>query len=446
MNAPPAAIVIGAGWSGLACAVQLVRQGHRPLVLDAAPHAGGRARGFDHDLGGAKLRLDNGQHLLLGAYRDTLDVMREVGVAHDAAMARLPFAVQYPDGWRLAAARAPAPWHLGLGLLRATGLDWSERVALARWVRARQRSHWRIGADVPAGQLFDGEPARLVQRLWRPLCLAALNAELGQCSARVLLNVLRDSLGAGAAASDLLVPRTDLSNLFPDAAVSWLRARGAQVQLHTPVLGLDFGLPAAGAPRVPQVRLREGQLAARAIVLAVPPQRCADLLGAAPADAVAATLRLLGGVQAAPICTAYLRYDPSVRLARPYFTLLDDPTRGHFGQWVFDRGALDPLLPGVLSVVVSGAGPHMDLTRAALGERLAAQISSTFGLPPPNDCFVLDEKHATVLPRPDLERPSVELPLPGVYLASDAAQSPYPSTIEGSVRSGLLAAQAIGPA
>ena len=461
-------IVIGAGWSGLACAVQLVRQGHRPLVLDAAPHVGGRARGFDHDLGGTRLRLDNGQHLLLGAYRDTLDLMREVGVAQGAAMARLPFAVQYPDGWRLAAARAPAPWHLGLGLLRAAGLPWPERLALARWAGARRRARWQIGADMPAAQLFAGEPPALVQRLWRPLCLAALNADLADASAQVLLNVLRDSLGAAARASDLLLPRTDLSNLFPDAAVSWLRARGAEVRLHTPVLGLEFGAAAeasndaaqdpandaaraaanaamAGARRgAPRVRLRDRLLNAPAIVLAVPPERCADLLAGAPAAGVDATLRLLRGVQSAPICTVYLRYDPALRLPRVYYTLRDDPRRGHFGQWVFDRGALDPPLAGVLSVVISGAGPHQELGRSALGERVAAQIGAAFGLPAPIDRFVLDEKHATVLPRPGLERPGLELPLPGVFLASDAAHSAYPSTIEGSVRSGLDAARAVG--
>jgi squalene-associated FAD-dependent desaturase len=422
--------------------VQLVRQGHKPLVLDAAPCAGGRARGLAHELGGARLCLDNGQHLLLGAYRDTLAVLSEVGVAQATTLVPMSFAVQYPDGWRLAAVRAPAPWHLGLGLLRAQRLPWGQRLALARWTRRQQQSGWRIAADLPADRLFAGEPRELVRRLWRPLCLAALNVELEQASARILLNVLGDSLGAGAAASELRLPRTDLSTLFPDAAVSWLRARGAQVQLHTPALGLHFG---GAAPRgaAPAVQTRDGLLAASAVVLAVPPERCVSLLAEAPPSAWA-SLAQLRRLRTAPICTSYLRYSPLTRLARPYFALLDDPARGRYGQWVFDRGALDPSLAGVLSVVVSGAGDHMELSRRSLGLRLAQQLTDCFGLPAPLDEFTLMEKHATLVPGPDLERPDTALPVAGVYLASDAAQSPYPSTIEGSVRSGLAAAQAIG--
>jgi squalene-associated FAD-dependent desaturase len=443
--ATPVPIVIGAGWSGLACAVQLVRQGHQPLVLDAAPYAGGRARGLDHDLGGVRLRLDNGQHLLLGAYRDTLALMDEVGVVHADALARMPFAVQYPDGWRLAASRAPAPWHLGLGLLRAHGLPWTNRLALARWTMRQRQASWRIGADMPAQRLFAGQPPELVRRLWRPLCLAALNVELAQASARIFLNVLGDSLGAGADASELQLPRTDLSNLFPDAAMSWLTARGAQVRLHTPVLGLRFARPGAPAkPGAPMwVQTRDALLPASAVVLAIPPERCLSLLVDAPPSG-SAVLSQLRRLPMAPICTSYLRYATSLRLPRPFFTLLDDPTRGHYGQWVFDRGALDPSLPGVLSVVVSGAGAHMDLSRTALGLSAAAQLSSCLGLPAPLDHFTLMEKHATLAPGPGIERPSAALPIAGVYLASDAAQSPYPSTIEGSVRSGLRAAQAVG--
>jgi squalene-associated FAD-dependent desaturase len=436
-------IVIGAGWSGLACAVQLVRQGHRPLVLDAAPCVGGRARGLDHDLGGARLRLDNGQHLLLGAYHETLALMAEVGVAPSNALACMPFAVQYPDGWRLAASRAPAPWHLGLGVLRAREVPWSERIALVHWTLRQRQARWRVASDMPADRLFAGEPRELVRRLWRPLCLAALNVELGQASARVLLNVLGDSLGAGAEASQLQLPRTDLSNLFPDAAVSWLRARGAELRLHTPVLGLRFG-PPAGPPGPPLVQTRDALLPASAVVLAVPPERCAGLLADAPA-AGASSLALLRRVRTAPICTSYLRYSRQARLRRPFFALLDEPSRGHYGQWVFDRGALDPSLAGVLSVIVSGAGAHMDLSRATLGLCVAEQLSRCFGLPAPLDHFTVMEKHATLVPGPDLRRPAVALPLAGVFLASDAAHSPYPSTIEGSVRSGLAAARAVGP-
>jgi hypothetical protein len=299
-----------------------------------------------------------------------------------------------------------------------------------------------VAADHPASELFAALPPDLVRRLWRPLCLAALNVELEQASARVLLAVLRDSLGAAAGASELLLPRTDLSALLPDAALRWLAARGAELRLHTPVLGLDFP---AGAPAPPRLRLRDGQLRASAVVLALPPARAAALLAGGP-PALAGCADELRRVAAAPICTTFLRYAPSTRLARPFFALLDEPARGHYGQWIFDRGALDPRLAGVMAVIVSGAGAHMELGREALGERIAGQLASCLGLGTPLDHYTLADRQATLVPAPGLERPGVALPAPGLYLAGDAARSPYPSTIEGSVRSGLLAAQAIGPA
>ena len=430
--------MVGAGWSGLACAIALVRQGHRPLLLDAAPHAGGRARAYTHDLGGATVQLDNGQHLLLGAYRATLDLLATVGVDARGALRRLPFALGYPDGWRLAAARLPAPWHLAAGLLCARGMTLAERRALARWSRCQHGAGWQLAADAPASTLFAGEPAGLVRRLWRPLCLAALNVELDQASARILLAVLRDSLGSAAAASNLLLPRTDLSRLFPDAAVRWLQAHGAEVRLHCPVLSLE---PGDGAPH--RLQLRDDSIAARHLVLALPPDRAHALL-AGRHRALEPAAAQLQAVRSAPIATVYLRYPVGTRLGRPLLALLDDPVEGRHGQWVFDRGALDPAMDGILSVVISGDGPYRALDREALGMSVARQLHATLRLPQPLATYAITEKHATIVPAPGLQRPGTRLPLPGLHLAGDAADSAYPSTIEGSVRSGLEAARAIG--
>jgi len=431
-------VIIGAGWSGLACAVQLVRQGFKPVILDAAPNPGGRARAVDHELGGQRARLDNGQHLLLGAYRDTLEVMRQVGVAPAGAFVQTAFAVSYPDGWRLRAARAPAPWHLALGLVGARKMRLAERWALARWSRRQQRRHWHLAVDLPAAAVLADQPAALVRRLWRPLCLAALNVELEQASARIFLNVLRDSLGADEPASRLLQPRTDLSALFPEAAVRWLLANGADVRLHCPAMAVH---PVPG-PQCCRVRLRDGTTLAGPAVLALPPDRAAALLQDEQ-PALRSTVATLRALRFAPICTVYLRYAPATRLAQPFYALLDDAPRERYGQWVFDRGAFDPALDGILSVIVSGAGPHLALSREALGQRVASQLGAELGLPLPREHFTIIEKHATLVPAPDLQRPAVELPVPGLFLAGDSADSPYPSTIEGSVRSGVRAAQAL---
>jgi len=434
-------VIVGAGWSGLACAIALVRQGHRPLVLDAAPQAGGRARSFAHDLGGAVVELDNGQHLLLGAYSATLDLMRDVGIDCTSALAGSPFALTYADGWRLAAAPLPAPWHLAAGLLAARGMSLAERWSLVRWTRREASTGWRLAApDTPAAALFAGEPATLVRRLWRPLCLAALNVELEQASSCMLLNVLRDSLGARAADSRLLVPRVGLSRLFPEAAIAWLRAHGAEVRLHSAVTALEPD--GAGARHT--VHLRDERIAAGHVVLALPADRAADLLDGKHVALQSATA-LLRALRFAPIATVYLRYAAGTRLTRPVMTLFDEAHSGNHGQWAFDRGALDPSMDGIVSVVISGEGPYRALERNALGEAVAKQLRTALGLPAPLAHYAITEKHATIVPAPGLLRPQAVLPVAGLYLAADSADSPYPSTIEASVRTGIAAAAAIGP-
>jgi predicted NAD/FAD-dependent oxidoreductase len=256
----------------------------------------------------------------------------------------------------------------------------------------------------------------------------------------MFLTVLRDSLGADASASDLLLPRGDLSALFPDAALDWLAARGAAIHLRCPVSALH------GPERRWQLDTRTGPIAADAVVLALPPPRSAALLNTLPqphSASLAAAIRQLHAIALAPISTVYLRYDAGVRMPHPVLALREAPARRHFGQWLFDRGALDPHCAGVLSVVISAAGAHQQLSHASLASCVTTQLTDVLGLPMPLATQVIEEKRATIVPAPGLRRPPIALAPAGLHLAGDSADSPYPSTIEGSVRSGLAAARSI---
>lgn len=431
------AIVVGAGWSGIAAALALVDAGVDVALLDAAPQAGGRARRVEVALGDRRYALDNGQHLLIGAYTETLRLMRRAGVDPRRAFVRTSFALRYPDGFLLRAAHWPAPLHLAAALASARGCTLGERMVLATWVASMQRMRWQVASDRPAIEVFEGHPDRLVERIWQPLCVAALNVRLQQASAAMFLAVLRDSLGADAAASDLLLPRGDLSGLLPDAAIDVLRI-GATVRLRTAVVGLRP--PAARGWRV---ETRGAPLAADAVVLALPPARAADLLASIEGAPCAETVALLRAIETAPIATVYLRYAEDVRLPHPVYALREDAAKERYGQWVFDRGALEENCAGVFAVVVSAKGPHLDRDRHAVVAAVARQLTADFDLPAPLATAMLVEKHATIVPAPGLQRPPARLDPPGLYLAGDAAASPYPSTIEGSVRAGLAAADAL---
>jgi squalene-associated FAD-dependent desaturase len=426
--------VIGAGWSGLACALELVRHGCRLAVFDVAAHAGGRARGLNVALGDRDFTVDNGQHLLIGAYRETLRLMREIGIDIDAALLRLPFEIRYPDGFELRARRLPAPLHLAAALLGGRGLDWTSRRHALAWVWRWRRRGWKLIEDAPASTLFEGAPTALRRRLWRPLCLAALNVELEQASAQVFLTVLRDSLAAEAGASDLLIPRHDLSRAFAAPAVATLRRAGAEILMRSPVQRI------AGDKGQWRVVTRGDAHIVDAVVLALPPERAATLLASCDDTRLQATIASLRAVATSAIATVYLRYAPSVELASPAYALLDDPSCGWPGQWVFDRGRLDAANAGILGVVVSAATSE---TSRPLVDAVGEQLSAEFGLPSPLAAVAITEKRATIVPSPGLRRPEARLAASGLYLAGDAAASDYPSTLEGSVRAGLAAARAL---
>jgi squalene-associated FAD-dependent desaturase len=433
---PQTAIVIGSGWAGCAAAVELAQAGCKVTLLEAARSLGGRARGVE--LHGRM--LDNGQHILLGAYRDTLALMKKVGVSASDVLLNLPLQMRYPPGTGMdfVAPRLPAPLHLALALFRATGLERADKMALARFSTSARWMDWTLYQDCSVTELLDrfDQTARLVHLMWRPLCLAALNTPPERASAQVFLNVLRDSLGARSKASDMLLPRRDLGTLFPLAAADVVTRHGGSVRLGVTAQAIHGANGAwyvdAGAA---------GHLSADAVVLATGPVAAVTLLQDLP-GAIPLSLQLAAFTYE-PISTCYLQYAPATRLDLPFNALVDDPASGHWGQFVFDRGQLDPAQAGLLAVVISASEQAAALGQAALAEAIAAQLAAVFQRPElakPEWLRVITEKRATFSCTPGLQRPVNDSGLTGLALAGDYTASDYPATLESAVRSGIGAA------
>ncbi|HEX8882952.1 MAG TPA: FAD-dependent oxidoreductase, partial [Noviherbaspirillum sp.] len=168
----PRVAVVGGGWAGCAAAVELATRGACVTLYEASRTLGGRARVISSH-GRA---LDNGQHILLGAYKETLRLLRLIGVAEDSVLLRLPLQMCYPDGTGMTfiAPRLPAPWHVGLALLRARGLRHADRMALARFSSAARWMGWQLNRDCTVEELLQrhDQTDTLVRLMWRPLCLA----------------------------------------------------------------------------------------------------------------------------------------------------------------------------------------------------------------------------------------------------------------------------------
>lgn len=447
MKKPAHTAVIGAGWAGCAAAVKLAAHGHRVSLLEAARTLGGRARRVELD-GRA---LDNGQHILLGAYRATLALMQQVGVDPRQAMLRLPLQMRYPAGapdagMDFVAPRLPAPWHVALALLRARGLARSDKLALMRFSSSARWMGWRLHDDCSVATLLQthDQPARLVQLLWRPLCIAALNTPPERASAQVFLNVLRDSLGARRSASDMLVPRQDLTALLPQAAAGFIERHGGEVRSGVTVTALQ---PAADDAW--QLHTRQGPLPGRFdnVVVAT---------GAEVADHLLADVHDTSGqrfdtgalraLQFEPISTCYLQYDAALRLPHPMLALVDDASRQAWGQFVFDRGQLSGQAAdqGLLAVVVSAAAQATLHGHAELEAGIQRQLATDFARPElasPLWSRVITDKRATFSCTPGLQRPDGATLPASLALAGDYVAGDYPATLEGAVRSGIAAAK-----
>lgn len=425
--------IIGGGWAGLAAAWRLASAGHPVVLWEMSPQPGGRARSGVRGPPGCPVELDGGQHILIGAYTATLRLMRELGVDPDAVLHRRPLelvdaggrGLRLPPGnpalsflrglWRHPDWRGAEKWGVILELLRwrLAGFRCEPDITVARWCRLSPR----VMAD------------------WiEPLCVAALNTEAERASAQVFLNVLADGLFAGPGGSDLLLPRRPLHELIPGPAVSALRSRGADVRLHRRVLAIHPDR-APGSWRV------DDQPVDR-LIIATSAAEAARLV--APWDA--AWARSAQALCYEPIVTTWLEA-PGARLVAPMISL---PADAGPAQFAFDLGQLGHPWAGGFALVSSAAGAWLErglpaLEAAAQGQLLMALERTGPASPSPVLVRSVAEKRATFRCEAGMVRPAAQAAADhgGLWVAGDHVEGPYPSTLEGAVRSGERAARAV---
>jgi len=414
--------VVGAGLAGLAAALSLSAAGRVVTVHEAAGHAGGRCRSYhDRTLG---CRIDNGNHLLMAGNRAALGYLDEIGAAESLSGPEepaFPF-IDLADGRRWTVRPNPGPigWWILSPERRVPGSGPLDYLRALRLLIA--------SPDATVMEVLG--PGRLMERFWRPLAVAALNAEPEVAAAAPLAAVLRETLWRDGRRCRPLVVREGLSESFVDPALAVLEERGVTV---------GFGR-----------RLRAFEFAGdRAAALAFSKDDAEDRIDLGPDDAVvlavppAAAEALVPGLQVPQASAAIV--NAHFRLPEPA-TLPDDARLtgarliglvGGTAQWVFVRD-------GLASVTVSAADELLDVPVEALLERLWRDTAAALGVPelPRPAGRLIKERRATFLQTPAelRRRPGTRTRWRNLALAGDWTATGLPATIEGAIRSGRAAA------
>jgi squalene-associated FAD-dependent desaturase len=425
--------IVGAGWAGLAAAITATQNGHQVTLLEASKFWGGRARSIQPNFADHP-PLDNGQHILIGAYQQTLSLMQTVGINLEKALWRRPLDLRYADGSGLSLPNKSFPLNLLQGIAFNPCWSVADKWQLLKTAWHWQGMHFECAEDLTVADLCKNMTPTVWQDLMEPLCVSALNTPAHEASGKVFLRIMKDALFGPAGSSDLLLPRLDLGQLFPNSAIKWLEKNGAACQSGQRIDSIvDSGINPSKAPR-----WQLGENKFDHLVIATPAWDAAHLLEKFNA-AWATTAQQL---KHETIATVYVQGPLNFKLPQPMLALRN--TQGSPAQFAFDRGQIynEAGTPGLLAFVVSANKLSKDdVTHQVMGQLSALLIQLG------EDALTIEafkvvqtvvEKRATFACTPNLKRPSPK-PCHGITVCGDYVEGPYPATLEGAVISGIQA-------
>ena len=425
--------IVGAGWAGLAAAITATQNGHQVTLLEASKFWGGRARSIQPNFADHP-PLDNGQHILIGAYQQTLSLMQTVGINLEKALWRRPLDLRYADGSGLSLPNKSFPLNLLQGIAFNPCWSVADKWQLLKTAWHWQGMHFECAEDLTVADLCKNMTPTVWQDLMEPLCVSALNTPAHEASGKVFLRIMKDALFGPAGSSDLLLPRLDLGQLFPNSAIKWLEKNGAACQSGQRIDSIvDSGINPSKAPR-----WQLGENKFDHLVIATPAWDAAHLLEKFNA-AWATTAQQL---KHETIATVYVQGPLNFKLPQPMLALRN--AQGSPAQFAFDRGQIynEAGTPGLLAFVVSANKLSKDdVTHQVMGQLSALLIQLGEDALPIKAFKVVQtvvEKRATFACTPNLKRPSPK-PCHGITVCGDYVEGPYPATLEGAVISGIQA-------
>lgn len=430
-------VVVGAGLAGLASSAALSGAGARVLLLERKPFVGGRAYSYEHPSLHEEIDC---QHVLLGCCTNLRDLCADSGIA-DLIRWYSDFTFLEPGKrtqTRLHGGNLPAPLHTSIDFLRAPMLSLADKAAIARGLLDFMRGYLQSDEESFSTWLRRTKQTdRAIRHLWQPIVVSALNDTLENCSTRYAGQVFHESFLKSAEGGRFGFPTEPLSTFYSHIAEHCVR-QGCELRLQQSVTGLTRDASGGWA-----VQTSEGDFHAADAVLALPFQQAASLL---PQDAEGAAYReRMTHFRNAPITTIHLWFDREIT-ELDHAVLLDTGIEWMFHKsrvrrWPEERGSY-------MELTISASFKQLHQNREEILSSALRELALFFPAIHKARLIksgILKDARATfsVTPGLDAFRPTQATPWPGLFLAGDWTQTGWPSTMEGAVRSGYLAAEAV---
>ncbi|MFA6598959.1 MAG: hydroxysqualene dehydroxylase HpnE [Ignavibacteriaceae bacterium] len=418
-------LVVGGGLAGLSAAVSLTKQNIHVQLLEASPKFGGRTYSFLDEKSGNV--IDNGQHLLLGCYYETIEfikLIRATDSFHFQKQLEINVVAINKINYQLKATELPYPLGLLFGLLNYDVLSILDKIKIILLITQLPflQSEKYLNLSVEDWLQEQNQSRNCIKSFWEIIAVGALNSQLKDASAKIFIDILKVIFLKGSDASAMIIPKVGLSKAFIDPAISLLQRNNSELVLSEKLLEVSVTDKKAISVITDKGTINNFD----AVILAIPSYALNKIN--------ANNLIIENGktdLSTSSIVTLHLWLKQN-KLKKPFYAFIDSPL-----HWVFNHGAY-------ITTVTSSADEMIEKTQEELLSVVSAELHAYLGITTEDisSYKVIKEKRATFIPnKENLEnRPSAKTKVENVFLAGDWTDTGLPATIEGAIKSGNTAA------
>lgn len=422
-------LVIGGGFAGLSASAHLSNAGYNVELIEASPKLGGRAFSFIHKQTNAI--IDNGQHIMMGCYNETLKFLKLINALDKITVQenlRVNFLKTNFELHELKASSSFYPFNLLSAILNYSAITFRERLSILCFFLKLPLFAQRDLSKMSVDNLLmkENQNENVKKAFWAIICVGALNTNLKKASAKVFVDILKEIFLKGSFGSKIILPRTSLSEMYCEPARQFIETRNGKIVLSERVEEIKVEKRKAVEIRTDKRRISDSEF----VVCAIPFYAAQKIL---PFLNLGDFNPQYSSILNVHVWLAEAKKENN--LDKNFYALI-----GSKLHWVFRHDSH-------ITCVISDAGYLLNLTDDELMKMITEELGKYMNITANDikDYFIIKEKRATFIPSNEIlnNRPNTETEVKNLFLAGDWVNTGLPSTIESAVKSGKVATEAV---